>query len=185
MQNTTNMDMDKDLLSAKTQRKLLGKRYYDHKLDTRDGLLLFIKRYQESGTLSGLAKIYGISRDTLYKWINNDQRMREAIENSKNSKIDQLVVDKLVSTLLQTALGYEHNGKYYPPNPKIIFELLYLFKGSFANPGVYFPTSMLAEYISNSKDANKLVQEAIAKMGDIELRKHITLLGDTTKEGER
>jgi len=58
-----------------------------------------------------VAKVFNITESTLNKWKKDYPEFSESLKKGKDTPDDQVE-----SALLKKALGYEYQGKYYPPD---------------------------------------------------------------------
>lgn len=66
-----------------------------------------------------LADAFGVCRQTIATWRKTYPDFDYAIEGA----LDDMTV-KVVEALYQTAIGYEHEGRHYPPNQQAIGRFL-------------------------------------------------------------
>lgn len=188
--------LERDFDMTDGQKKELGRRYIECNLHTRKGISDFIKLYDNlDGNMRAIAKHYAVSPQTLYKWRNNDERVRQAIALVNESKIDEITKRKMQAALIRKAVGYTYsnNTTHYDGDGAIIkdtvntvhvtadvkanIELQQQFNGVVEGNQVYIPQGLLVDYLVKNNDVDAKVEQALKAMSLGELGAYITALG--------
>lgn len=109
----------KDLLTdvewSDEDYKHLGKKYKALALDTRVGLEQLYEAVKEKKTVSGVASAVGVSRTTLYKWMDYDKRIAKLFTIAQYASPTPLLVDVVTARIVEQSLaeGYEETTIYY------------------------------------------------------------------------
>lgn len=76
-----------------------------------------------TGTIKDLCEYLGISDETYSRWVGGKVEFVEAIK-SGNEKFCSTLTKRLETAAVRRAMGYDRNGKHYPPDTGMLIFLL-------------------------------------------------------------